>query len=118
MAEFDLQLFGDDLIIEDVLEAAIQELDILFGTENTELLGYVDYGVNFEQFLWQMQPNEGEVNSYVRNIILLYTYYCKGLDIIVDTSVVMGTLRDVYVINISLKDGSGSRVKTKNYVFK
>lgn len=116
MAQYDLQLFGGNLINDELVDAAIQELDILFGTEETELLGDYNYGVNFEQFLWQMNPSIGQVNSYVSEKILLYTNYCRQLNIEVNCEVQMGSLRDIYVVKITFKNSAGETIKLKNWM--
>ena len=48
----DLALDGR-VMIRNIMDEAVQELDILFNTDTTELLGYPTYGTNFEQFLWK-----------------------------------------------------------------
>ena len=42
------------IFINNELDAALQELDMIFNTENTELIGYPQYGTNWYQFLWQL----------------------------------------------------------------
>lgn len=117
MAQYDLKLFGDDLIQTEIEDAAIQELDILFGTEETELIGDYEYGTNFEQFLWKLKPSIGEVNQYIKDKIIAYTLFCRQLNISVNTTVEMGTLRDIYVVNISITS-NGKTTTLKNWVFK
>ena len=41
----DLSL-DNKVLVTDVMDAAVQELDILFNTTPTELLGYTSYGTN------------------------------------------------------------------------
>lgn len=118
MAEYDLNLFNEGLVIEDVVEAAMQELDILFSTEETQLLGTPNYGSNFEQFLWTLEPDKGEVENYIYNKILLYTYYCKELSAKVNCNIVAGTIRDIYQIEITLEDPATKERKIKSYVMK
>lgn len=51
--ELDLAL-DDSIVLTDPLDAAIQELDLLLSTDTTEMLGNPSFGVNMEQFLWQL----------------------------------------------------------------
>ena len=44
----------DRIFLNDPIDCAVQELDLILNTNCTELIGYTDYGTNFEQFLWQM----------------------------------------------------------------
>ena len=118
MAQYDLKLFGGGLIITDVVDAAIQELDILFGTENTELIGDTSYGVNFENFLWKLNPNPGEVREYLNDKIRTHTYYCNRLTTEINVDITAGTLRDIYTVKIDIKDSDGESVKVKNYILK
>ena len=73
----DLALTGD-IIIDNELDEALQELDILFNTENTELIGYPEFGTNFEQFLWEVTPAVEDVKRYIYEV-LAQTYYCQKL---------------------------------------
>ena len=117
MAQYDLGLFNN-IIIEDILDAAIQELDIMFGTEQTELLGDSSFGVNFEQFLWKLNPSVAQVDEYILVKIKAQTYFCNLLDIHVNTEVMQGTLRDIYVVKISFRTDEGNLKPLKNWMFK
>ena len=44
------------LFIRNELDAGVQELDLLLNTTNTELINYPQFGTDFEQFLWQLNP--------------------------------------------------------------
>lgn len=117
MAQYDIKLFGDKMICDDPVEAAIQELDILFNTEQTELIGDTSFGVNFEQFLWTLNPSEHTVNQYIKDKIIANTYYCNKLDISINTKIVEGTIRDIYEVTLTIKTNSGQE-KIKNMIFK
>lgn len=62
---FDLALGNEVFISDSLVDAALQEIDILFNTEHAEVLGYTDYGTNFEQFLWSLTPDVNRVKSYI-----------------------------------------------------
>ncbi|MCH5167395.1 MAG: hypothetical protein J1F35_05820 [Erysipelotrichales bacterium] len=117
MAQYDFKLF-QGLIVDDILDAAIQELDVMFGTEETELLGDYSYGVNFEQFLWTMSPSPSDVDQYLLMKIHAQTYFCNLLDVHVNTEVMQGTLRDIYVVKISIMGNNGNLKPLKNWMFK
>lgn len=117
MAQYDFKLFNG-LIVENIIDAAIQELDIMFGTEETELLGDYTYGVNFEQFLWTMNPSPYDVDQYILMKMHAQTYFCNLLDLHVNTEVMHGTIRDVYAVKISLRDNNGKMKTLKNWMFK
>lgn len=83
-------------------DEAIQELDLLFNTENTELIGYPTFGSNFEQFLWMMNPATNELEKYIYELIGNTTYlqrYVQNVEI----STVKGEYRLIYKVKIYLK---------------
>lgn len=116
--ELDLAL-DNSLVVDNPIEAAIQELDILLGTENTELIGYPNFGVNMEQFLWQLTPSPNEVKSYIQKKIIENTFWCNKLNVSIDVYTISGTLRDIYEICITLKlPGKDGMAKTKKYQYR
>lgn len=115
--ELDLSIM-DGNPIDNPLDAAVQELDLLLGTENTEMLGDPQFGVNVEQFLWQMTPSPGELTSYIQDKIVRNTYWCNKLIVDIDVDVADGTLRNIYEVKISIKvpgNESSSRERTYQY---
>ena len=57
------------IFLNNEFDIAMQELDILFNTENTELIGNPQFGTNFEQFLWQLNPSPNELKRYINEKI-------------------------------------------------
>lgn len=55
----------ETIMVNDILSAALQELDLMFGTENCELIGYPQFGTNFYQFLWVLNPTTDSLRSYI-----------------------------------------------------
>lgn len=115
--EIDLAL-DNSLVIDDPIDAAIQELDILMSTENTEMLGDPSFGVNLEQFLWQLTPSPIEVKSYLDRKILESTFWCTRLNVNVAVDVLPGTLRNIYEVTITLQIPNGSKEVSKKYQFR
>lgn len=76
---YDLSL-TNEVFLDDAVDLALQELDILFNTEPTEMLGDSNYGVFLEQFLWDLNPRSSELKEYITNKIEKYTYYVKQFD--------------------------------------
>jgi hypothetical protein len=93
----------DSIFIESRVNAALQELDILFNTENTELIGYPTFGSNFEQFLWQLNPSPNALKSYMEEIIKNNTLFCNEFEIMIDVKIVEGEYRNIYNVIIILK---------------
>lgn len=107
----DLALDGR-LFLSDPLDCAIQELDMLFSTENTELIGDPNFGVNFDQFLWQTVPSPSQVESYIREKIVMYTFFCRQLEMSIDVSTIQGTIHDIYLVKIHIVYDDKERTKT------
>ena len=112
----DLALTGD-ILIYDELDEALQELDILFNTENTELIGYPEFGTNFEQFLWEVTPATEDVKRYIYEV-LTQTYYCNKLNVTVDVEVLEGEYRLIYNVKINITDPKNHNIKTRLYQFR
>jgi hypothetical protein len=99
----------DKIIETDIFEAAAQELDIIFSTVNTELIGYPEFGCNFEEFLWMLTPSVTSLQHYIENK-LRETTFISSLNFTVnivysksDTS-----YESVYNILITLYDNNKS----------
>lgn len=88
------------IFIDNVLDEALQELDILFNTNNTELIGYPEYGSDFEQFLWQLTPSPIELRKYINDLIS-NTFYLSQLISDIEIEVLTGEYRNIYYVKIS-----------------
>ena len=53
------------VILNSEFDAGLQELDLLFNTETTELINDPTFGTNFEQFLWQLTPATSALKKYI-----------------------------------------------------
>lgn len=93
----------DSIFVNSKVNAALQELDILFNTENTELIGYPAFGSNFEQFLWQMNPSPNALRSYMEELIEKNTFFCNEFDIVIDVKILEGEYRNIYNVIIILR---------------
>lgn len=99
----------DSVFIKTNVAAALQELDILFNTENTELIGYPTYGVNFEQFLWQLSPSPNALKTYIEEHIQEHTFFCRDFDIVINVNVIEGEYRNIYNVVIILRTDPKSK---------
>lgn len=100
----------DRIFLNDPIDCAVQELDIILNTNCTELIGYTEYGTNFEQFLWQMNPSIEEIKKYIR-IKLYDTYFLKRYMVDINVEILSGNVRDIYSINITIKNPSDTENK-------
>lgn len=112
----DLGLF-DKPVINDRLEMAIQELDLLFNTQTTELIGNTSFGMNFLQFLWMLTPNVDALEKYIEEKIQMNTLFLRNMKHDVRIDFILLETECVYVVQISVFDSSGNK-KEKQYVIK
>lgn len=96
------------IFIESELDCALQEIDLLLNTENTQLIGYPNYGTEFESFLWTLTPTTVEIENYIKEKISKETYYASKMDIYVKAQFLEGEFRSIYYVRILLIDSNGN----------
>lgn len=111
----DLALDGK-IFIDNTVDAALQELDMLFNTEKTELINNVQYGTNFEQFLWVLNPSEEQLKKYISEQIT-NTYFLSSMDYDINVEILKGDFRLIYFVQISVTDAFG-RNGIREYEFR
>jgi hypothetical protein len=112
----DIGLF-DKPIVESEFEMAIQELDVLFNTQNTELIGNPKYGINFLQFLWTIQPDCDALRNYINEKIQMYTLYLRNTRFTINVSTADDSYEAVYVINVILyRNNKDNNPVNKQYI--
>ena len=98
------------------IDCALQELDLLLNTTNTELINDTTFGVELETFLWTLTPTTSELQKYLTEKISQHTYYCKKFLIDVNCKFMEGTYRSIYLVEISLSL-KGEIVAVKKYQY-
>ncbi len=111
----DLALDGRVMLYSE-LDEAVQELDLIFNTENTELLGYKDFGTSFEQFSWQLSPNVDSLKQYIDDKINS-TMYLSNFKHNVDVECDKGEYRLIYYVKITVYDKDNNEI-TRKYEFR
>jgi len=112
----DLALDGR-VFIRNKLDEAVQELDILFNTELTELIGYPQFGCDFEQFSWQISPSTDALKKYIQSKIV-DTVYLNELNVDIDVDVIKGEYRFIYQVKIKIYDDNENNSVERNYEFR
>ena len=100
------------IFVKNDLDAAVQELDLLFNTENTELINYPSFGTNFDQFLWQLSPSPNALKSYILEKIN-ETYFLIKQNVDIEVSTQKGEYRMIYNVAISISDAKGNKIERK-----
>lgn len=94
---------SNKIFINSRIEAAIQELDIIFSTDIGELIGDTNYGTNWYQFLNVLTPMVNELTRYIYAQIN-QTYYCRQLDYKVVVDHIPEDASSTYLVQITLED--------------
>jgi hypothetical protein len=111
----DLSL-DNKIFINTELDAALQELDILFNTEYTELIGYPYFGSSFEQFSWHLNPEISQIESYIYDKIS-QTLYLSKMTVSVNVTTDIGVSRLIYNVRINVMDPNGNK-GSRRYQFR
>lgn len=110
----DLSL-GSSIYINDIWDAAVQEIDLIFGTVNTELIGYPSFGTNFDEFLWSLTPTTTALEQYIEEK-LRETSFVSRLNhhVLINYHIDEKSYENVYNVTITLYDDYRSFEKTYN----
>ena len=106
------------ILLNNDLDLAIQEIDMLFNTSNTELIGYTDYGLNLDSFLWTLSPTTTELDKYLNQKIKDYCVFASKFKISVQTQYYQGSYRSIYVVYISITDPQTGITANRKYHYK
>lgn len=104
----------DNIIISNDLLLVLQQIDLLFSTDTCDVLGDLNFGSNYDKYLYTV----GMSNSALENKI--YNDICKldlrGYSVDVKVSIVEGTERDIAFIDITISGDYETHNKT--YIIK
>ena len=107
MILLDLSL-KNNLYIVDIFDAALQELEILFETNNCELLGDSSFRTNFDQYLWAMTPTTTDLKDYISAKLNETTYISKlQRNVTVEFIKDEITYETIYLVKIALYNDNG-----------
>lgn len=105
---------NSDIFVKDKLDAAIQELDMIFNTENTELIGYPTYGTNWWTYLWELTSLESDLQKYIEDKIA-ETFFLSQYITVVEVQFVRGTENSIYYVKITIKNNNGEELTVQQY---
>jgi hypothetical protein len=111
----DLSL-SSNVFINNSFDEALQELDIILNTKYTELIGYPNFGTDFEQFLWQLNPAVDAIKEYI-NEKISDTIYLKKFRTEINVNLLKGQYRMIYNLVINIYD-SNNKIVQRKYQFR
>lgn len=92
--------FGEDVIISNDLLLVLQQIDLLFATDTCDVLGDMNYGTNYDKYLYTVGMSNAAMEQKIYND--LQKLDLRGFNVSVDVSIVEGTHRDIAFIDITL----------------
>lgn len=101
---------------DNVLDEALQELDILFGTECTELISDTSFGVAIDQFLWTLTPTTESFKEYISGK-LKECRYLQAFQYNIDLKYHEGDYESMYHLTIDIYLDDEHKIK-KEYDFR
>lgn len=97
MIDFDL---NDNSVLNDDISLIMQQVDILFGTKPREVLGFEDFGTNYDKYLFDLNISNEAIQYEVSND--LHTLDLLGYKPDVTAYLLKGTEHDISLVEITL----------------
>lgn len=101
-------------IIYNVYEMLIQEIDVLFSTDQNEVLCGGTEWANLKQYVFQTNVSESTLETRLQKLIYEQCPSAEGIPVNVDVQFMHGTLNDICIVTVTIRDNS-SVVNQKQY---
>lgn len=106
----DFNLNEGDPTINDDVACLIQQIDILFDTTPGDLIGDIEYGTDYEKYLYDLKLNAETLQEQMLQD--LYSLDLLGFVPDVKVYLMQGSERDIAVIDVHLRRDSENYSKT------
>ena len=100
----------DKTVIDNDLVFVLQQIDILFNTDIHDVLGDMNYGTNYDRYLYTLGVSNYGLETKIYNDIMKLDL--RGYTPTVDVHIVEGTQRDIAFVDITLVGGYSEYVKS------
>ena len=114
MVDFCLSERGGKCTVNSESDLLAQQVDLLFDTTPTEVLGSESYGTKYDSYLYDTRLSAENLKSIVESD--LRRINLMGWDFKVEVYLLQGTEQDIAVINISFIKGYEQFEKTYKLV--
>ena len=91
------------IVEDDDVEVIVQKLEMILFTNQGEVLGDINIGVNLEYYLWQTRVSTGTLKKKVDEQISTYIPELVDLGYTLTVNVFEGTLRDILYLDFVIK---------------
>ena len=110
MVDFCLYEKGGKSSLNTEVDLIIQQIDILFDTTPTEVLGDDQFGTNYDRCLYEVRMSAANLKTIVENDLDSINLF--GWNKEVEVHLLQGTEQDIAIINIILSKGIETIQKT------
>lgn len=110
MKDFNLNTNTGTVTLTDEMALIIQQIDIIFDTQEKSVFGEPSFGANFYNYLHDMTVTNEEIRAYVQSLLSQVHMFDYTYDVTVD--LLKGTVNDIILVGITIKDGLNSYKKT------
>lgn len=93
---------GNRLETRDTLEMFIMEIEMIFATRKTEVMGEHRFGLSLEEMLYTLKFNESQIKQELNKQIELYSTLVAFFDYEIRVNFYKGTKRDIGVIDFDV----------------
>lgn len=100
----------DDILIGNDLMLVLQQIDLLFNTDIYDVLGDMNYGSNYDKYLYTLGMSNAALESKIQNDINKLDL--RGYTVRVKVTIIEGTERDIALIEITIYGDYDSMSKT------
>lgn len=113
----DFNIFGkvqDTPLINTDIAIIQQQVDMLFNTDTESVLGDLEYGSNYDRYLYTTGISNVALENKIQSDIMKLDL--RGYTPSVSVQLIEGTVRDIALIDITLTGTSNSDVFNKTYI--
>lgn len=112
-------LYAASYTVDTLLEAFLQEIDVLLSTDNGTVLGMRYFGANVEQLLWKTSYNATTIGVNLGRQISENCLAGQHFKWTSAFSIVKGTGRDIGYLTINIKDiNTNDDISSQQFIFK
>ena len=110
MVDFCLYKEGGNSVLNTEVDLIIQQVDILFDTTPTEVLGAETYGTRYDDYLYNLRLSASNLETIIDQDLSQLELF--GWNYKVEVHLLQGTEQDIAIINIEFHKGIESIQKT------
>ena len=110
MVDFSLYKKSGKSVINAEVDLLIQQIDLLFDTTPTEVLGSEEFGTQYDKYLYNVKLSAENLKTIISSDIA--QLYLMGWNYDVEVYLLQGTEQDIALIQITFKKGIETVQKT------